>query len=118
TEAQRLKTAAHAEREDFDRCAEKILERFDASSKEPGSEVWIAYAFGAGDVIDGVARGMPAGIEPVVAWDTEPRIATLLALADGVEGTLVLADHLQAAFFSVQGDDLTEVTRFETHAKI
>jgi hypothetical protein len=117
-----LATASHVERTAFDACVARIQNAF-ANLREPlGGRTWVAFA-SAGSA-DGatfsvsVPALLPLQGGALVAWDTGIRLAPFFALDVFAAATVALVDQERAALLRLDGDELRDLARFETHAKV
>lgn len=115
-ERQRLRAAAHDEREAFERAVERLEARLDGADEELRSPGWVGFV-----TADGVrhAEALPAPVPLLAAWSDGIRVAPYLrALEQHVPAAVAVTDARKARLFLLQDGRLEARGTVRAHAHV
>jgi hypothetical protein len=107
--------ASHAEREAFDACAERLVARLPRDDTMLGAPGWAGFACENGDVY---TESLDTPVPMSVTWAPGLRIIPYVGATNAGSALVVITDREHSTFYSLNGAELRELERHDSHAHL
>lgn len=107
---ERLAAAPQEERDAFERCAERALDRLGAEQFSPGATGWACFCAAGGDELH---LAVPPGVGTSVHWGTGARVVPYLRVAEADEALVVQLDREHARLSRLHDGNLETLLTLE-----
>jgi hypothetical protein len=108
-----LATASADERDAFERCLDRLVDRLPADGARPGGGSWACFCAAGRDTL---VLTLPRGVETTIHWGPGPLVVPYLRVAAVEDGLVVQVDREHARISRLMGGALLTLVQLEATA--